>query len=171
MRNNLLFFSAKKPFSRYISVAQLTNPITDIIYFLLGYYIGTWTKYDKGNCTEQRSDVSNFSLGYLFAKPAIYGCDICPLSLQYITGTPVRLPAVYNWDICPLSCWNVQRFVSDPPSKVWSCKNRISSTYRKQRKILSICIASTAFVWLILGIVAPWCSGYALWVRLLHVSQ
>ena len=49
---------AQKPYSRYISVAQLTNPITDVIYSLLGYYTGNWTAHDPSNCTHHRAKVN-----------------------------------------------------------------------------------------------------------------
>ena len=54
----VIFFTAKKPYSRYISVAQLTNPITDILYHILGYYTGIVKKYDKSTCPDSRKDVS-----------------------------------------------------------------------------------------------------------------
>jgi len=96
----------RKPYSRYVSVAQLTNPITDILYSILGYYTGTLTEYKAETCPEKRFDLPSSAFSTFGIKgPVVNKTGICVNASVHKTAAVSPAFEIKDYHSTEFSTW------------------------------------------------------------------
>eukprot|EP00794_Sanderia_malayensis_P010772 gene10772-11925_t len=107
----------QKPYSRYISVASLTNPITDVIFSLLSYYTGNWTTYNTSTCkTTKRTSGDKTSLAAvstIAVKGPINQSSVCVHAAVYMTDAVSPAFQIKDYASKEYSTWAESMWTSD----------------------------------------------------------
>jgi len=101
--------SLKQPFSRYVSVLQLTNDITNLVHNLMGYYLGDWLNVTV--CDDEKQT----RLPYAVSHWRVQGRGIpkCVRSSAYMTQALSPAFELKDYDSKEYSTWAESMWNSD----------------------------------------------------------